>query len=86
VTSTQQPVSHRRARPTTIVWGAILVAGSVFALVVLLGGPLSASSVLWSLVGFGGVLIVAAVVTAIVRAVQQQARRQTPDEDHPPVG
>lgn len=85
MTSTQQPVLHRRVRARTIVWGSILVAGSVLALVVLLGGPLSGTAVLWSLAGFGGVLIFAAVVTAIVRAVRQQVRHGAAEE-HPPIG
>jgi hypothetical protein len=68
--TTPTPVPRLRARVSTIIWGAILVGIAVFAIVVLLGGSLGPTSVLWSLVGFGGLLVLAAVVTAVIRAAR----------------
>jgi hypothetical protein len=61
---------HRRVRVGTIVWGAILVAVAVFAfLAAQFGiGPSGPAALLWTIVGFGALLVVAAIVTAIVRA------------------
>ncbi len=72
--------THRRTRVGTIVWGAILVGVAVFALIALLGGSLGGAAILWSVVGFGGLLILAAVVVAIVRWALRS------DREHPPIG
>ncbi|MEJ1229803.1 MAG: hypothetical protein WDM88_02830 [Galbitalea sp.] len=95
MTTTQQG-SRPRARIGTIVWGAILVGIAVFALIALLGGPLSPTAVLWSVVGFGAALLIAAVVAAIVRAAREALAKPatgapTPesasnDGGHPPIG
>jgi predicted phage tail protein len=71
------PVTGRRhVRVSTIVWGAILVGAAVFAVVATRGGALDAASVLWTVVGFGAVLILSAVVGAIVRAVRRDGTPQ----------
>jgi hypothetical protein len=61
-----------RTRVGTIVWGAILIVAAAFAfLVSAVGlGPLSPAILLWSIIGFGGLLVIAAVVAAIVRAAR----------------
>jgi hypothetical protein len=69
--------TRRRARIGTIVWGAILVGVAVLAVFALAGGSLGPTAVLWSVVGFGGLLVLAAVVTAVLRAARSE---------HPPVG
>jgi uncharacterized membrane protein YeiB len=78
--TTNIPAPRRRTRVQTIVWGAILLAVAVFALIALLGSSLGSTTVLWSLVGFGGVLVLAAVVSAVVRAVNSRGG------EHPPIG
>jgi hypothetical protein len=77
----QAPRPRRQVRVGTIVWGAILVGIAVFAILILTTGPLTGTAVLWSVVGFGALLLVAALVAAIVRA----ARGSRPD-GHPPIG
>ncbi len=73
--------ARRRARVDTIVWGAILVGVAAFAILILAGGPLTSTAVLWSVVGFGALLLVAALVAAIVRAA-----RSGGTGEHPPIG
>lgn len=70
-----------KPRVGTIVWGSILL---VVAAVAILAsridfGDVAPTVIVWSVIGFGGVLVVAGVVTAIVRA----ATRIT---DDPPIG
>jgi hypothetical protein len=69
--TTTTPHDHRRVRVGTIVWGAILVAVAVFAfLAAQFGiGPSGPAALLWTIVGFGALLVVAAIVTAVVRAI-----------------
>lgn len=79
------PVNTRRhARIGTMVWGAILVGVAIFALVALLNGIVGTNAVLWSVVGFGAFLLVAAVATAIARVAT--ARSEGTDSGHPPIG
>jgi choline-glycine betaine transporter len=81
-TSTRRPT-----RIGTIVWGAILVGVAVLALILILGGPLSSAAILWSVVGFGLLLVVAAVIAGVVRAVRNRPTPSTEsDEEHPPIG
>ena len=68
------------------MWGSIIVAGAVFALVVLLDRPLNSSVVLWSLIGFGAALVLAAVITGAVRAVSGPTPSETDGSGHPPIG
>ena len=68
---------RRRARIGTIVWGAILVASAVLAVFALAGGSVGPAAVLWSVIGFGGLLVLAAIVTAVLRAARAE---------HPPIG
>ena len=72
---------RRQVRVGTIVWGAILVGVAVLAILVLTTGPLTGTSVLWSVVGFGALLLVAALAAAIVRAA-----RGSRSDGHPPIG
>lgn len=72
---------RRQVRVGTIVWGAILVGIAVLAILVLTTGPLTGTSVLWSVVGFGALLLVAALIAAIVRAA-----RGSRSDGHPPIG
>ena len=74
--TTTTPHDHRRVRVGTIVWGAILVAVAVFAfLAAQFGiGPSGPAALLWTIVGFGGLLVVAAIVTTVVRAIGSTLR------------
>jgi hydrogenase/urease accessory protein HupE len=60
--------AHRRPRFHTIVWGAILVGVALLALRLgRVDAPFSGPAVLWSIVAFGGLLIIAAVLASIIR-------------------
>jgi hypothetical protein len=78
---TETTPQHRPVRVGTIVWGAILLVVAAFGfLSATLGiGASSPAELLWTIVGFGAVLVVAAVIIAIVRA----ARPRDPDQ---PIG
>jgi hypothetical protein len=82
VTSQRTPRKH--ARVGTIVWGAILVGIAVFAILILTSGPLTPTALLWSVVGFGALLLVAALIAAIVRAAR--GSRAGRADGHPPIG
>ena len=86
MTPRDQRAPRRRVRAGTVVWGAILVAGATLALIELLGGPLNSLAVLWGVAGFGGVLIVAAVVTAVLRGASDAREPESSDEEHPSIG
>jgi hydrogenase/urease accessory protein HupE len=59
---------RRRPRVHTIVWGAILVGIALIGLRLgRVDAPFSGPAVLWSVVAFGGLLILAAVLAAIIR-------------------
>lgn len=77
-TTTLAPLKPRTG---TIVWGCILLVVGVIAIVAsqVDFGDLTPTVIVWSIVGFGGVLVVAGVVTAIVRSA-------TRAKDSPPVG
>ncbi|MDQ1573502.1 MAG: hypothetical protein QOH44_1061 [Actinomycetota bacterium] len=69
------PTTQRRSpRIRTIVWGAILVGIAVFSILAIFAGPLGPAAVLWSIVGFGGLLVIAAVLAVIVRAARRGSR------------
>jgi heme/copper-type cytochrome/quinol oxidase subunit 3 len=78
--TTTTPHDRRRVRVGTIVWGAILVAVAVFAfLAAQFGiGPSGPAALLWTIVGFGALLVVAAIVTAVVRAIASTTRDARP--------
>ena len=58
----------------TIVWGSILlvVAAVAIAASQLDFGDVTPAVVVWSVVGFGAVLVVAGIATAIVRAARNR--------------
>jgi hydrogenase/urease accessory protein HupE len=63
---------RRQPRPSTIVWGAILMAAALLGLRLGASGvPLSNLSVLWSVVVVGAVLVFAALLAALVRLVRR---------------
>jgi hydrogenase/urease accessory protein HupE len=63
---------HRQPRAATIVWGAILVGAALLGLRLGAPGvPLANLSVLWSVVAFGGVLVLAAIIAAILRVARR---------------
>jgi predicted lysophospholipase L1 biosynthesis ABC-type transport system permease subunit len=81
------PTTRRPPRIGTIVWGAILAGVAALALILILGGPLSSTAILWSVVGFGAVLVLAAVAAGVVRAARNRPVAEAePTEDHPPIG
>ena len=80
MTTTPSQQHHRRPWVGTIVWGAILAGIAVFAVIAMSGVTLSTTAVLWSVAGFGALLLLAAIVTAIVRAATAATR------EHPPIG
>ncbi|MDQ1544599.1 MAG: hypothetical protein QOK08_2237 [Actinomycetota bacterium] len=72
------PTTQRRSpRIRTIVWGAILVGIAVFSILAIFAGPLGPAAVLWSIVGFGGLLVIAAVLAVIVRAARRAPKVAT---------
>jgi len=61
-----------KPRAGTIVWGSILLVVAVVTIVASqldLGGA-TPEAVVWSVVAFGAVLVLAGIVTAIVRATR----------------
>jgi O-antigen ligase len=91
-------IVRRRARIGTMVWGAILVGVAIFAILALQPGTVGTAAVLWSVVGFGGFLLLGAVATAVVRAATTRAGETANDSEsgtgtdaatgsgHPPIG
>ncbi|WP_411699359.1 hypothetical protein [Conyzicola sp.] len=78
-TTTSTDPAPLKPRIGTIVWGSILLivaAIAIFASQVDFGDATPAA-IVWSVVGFGAVLVVAGIVTAIVRA----ARKDTNESD-----
>jgi hypothetical protein len=87
MSTTPQQTARRRVRINTIVWGAMLVGAAIVAYVLATAGPLSPAGVLWTVVGFGGLLLVAGVVAAIARAVRdRQAPALTSADEDQPIG
>jgi uncharacterized membrane protein len=79
--------THRRApRIRTIVWGAILVGIAVISILAIFAGPLGSAAVLWSIVGFGGLLVIAALLAVIVRAARRAPRAEPATVAVPPAG
>jgi hypothetical protein len=69
------PTTQRRSpRIRTIVWGAILVGIAVFSILAIFAGPLGPAAVLWTIVGFGGLLVIAALLAVIIRAARRGSR------------
>ena len=75
------PPAPLKPRIGTIVWGCILLVVAAIAIAAsqVDFGDLTPTVIVWSVIGFGGILVVAGIVTAIVRA----ATRTT---DDPPTG
>ena len=75
------PLAPLKPRIGTIVWGCILLVVAAIAIAAsqVDFGDLTPTVIVWSIIGFGGILVVAGIVTAIVRA----ATRIT---DDPPIG
>ena len=75
------PLAPLKPRIGTIVWGCILLVVATIAIVAsqMDFGDLAPNVIVWTVIGFGGVLVVAGVVTAIVRAA-------TRIKDDPPIG
>jgi hypothetical protein len=72
-TTTAAPLAPLKPRIGTIVWGSILlVVGflAIFASQVDFGA-VTPAVVVWTVIGFGAALVVAAIVTAIVRAASK---------------
>jgi hypothetical protein len=67
-TSTTQ---RRAPRIRTIVWGAILVGIAVFSILAIFAGPLGPAALLWSVVGFGSLLVIAALLAVVIRAARR---------------
>ena len=63
---------HRPPRIDTIVGGALFVGVALLGMRVGADvAPLSGPAVLWSVVGFGGLLVLAAVLAAILRGARR---------------
>ncbi|MET4583043.1 O-antigen ligase [Conyzicola nivalis] len=75
------PLAPLKPRIGTIVWGCILLVVAAIAIAAsqVDFGDLTPTVIVWSIIGFGGILVVAGIVTAIVRAA-------TRIKDDPPVG
>ena len=67
---TETAVRVRHVRVGTIVWGALVVAVAILAVLLFLLGPLGPAAVLWTIVGFGSILVLGAIAAGVVRAVQ----------------
>ena len=72
---TETTLRPRQVRVGTIVWGALVVAIAVFALLILILGPLGPAALLWSVIGFGSILVLGAIAAGIVRAAQANSAR-----------
>ena len=75
MTDTDTTTEPLKPRVGTIVWGSILlvVAAVAIAASQLDFGDVTPAVVVWSVVGFGAVLVVAGIATAIVRAARNRA-------------
>jgi len=75
------PLAPLKPRIGTIVWGCILLVVAAIAIAAsqVDFGDLTPTVIVWSIIGFGGILVVAGIVTAIVRAA-------TRIKDDPPIG
>lgn len=76
VTDAAAPVATHRPGPRggTITWGVILLAVAALAI---FGASLdltqlTGTTVLWGVVGLGALIIVAAIIAAIIRAVSKR--------------
>ncbi|GAB3605224.1 hypothetical protein GCM10027413_06330 [Conyzicola nivalis] len=72
-TANTTPLAPLTPRIGTIVWGGILLvvaAIAIFASQVDFGDATPAA-IVWSVVGFGAVLVVAGIIAAIVRAARK---------------
>jgi hypothetical protein len=70
------PHTHRRVRISTIVWGAMLIGAAAICYTAAVTGPLSSVAILWIVIAFGSVLVLAAIVSGILRAVRSQRAEQ----------
>ena len=77
---TQPTLRPRHVRVGTIVWGALVVAIAIFAILILILGPLGPAAILWTIVGFGSILVLGAIAAGIVRAVHQASVRVDADK------
>jgi hypothetical protein len=75
---TENPIHPRRVRVGTIVWGALVVAIAIFAILILWFGPLGPAAILWTIVGFGSVLVLGAIAAGVVRAVRTNSAASDP--------
>lgn len=74
MTTNADTTPHLAARPTTIVWGSLLLVVAAIAIFGTTGGFdfTGPSTVLWLVVGGGGILIVGALVGGIANAVRRR--------------
>ncbi|WP_213815610.1 hypothetical protein [Glaciihabitans sp. dw_435] len=73
--STQpQPQPRLRVRVGTIVWGVVLLVIAGLARVATLIDPAdyTPTFIIWSVIGFGGLLVIAGVAAAVVKAVTRR--------------
>lgn len=65
------PLPRRRVRVGTIVWGGVLLVIAALARIATLIDPsaYTPTFIIWSIVGFGGLLVIAGLVGAVVKAV-----------------
>lgn len=75
MTDTDTTTEPLKPRVGTIVWGSILLVVAAVAIIAsqVDFGDITPTVIVWSVVGFGAVLVVAGIVTAIVRAVAGRA-------------
>jgi len=76
--------SRPPTRVTTIVWGGILLLVAAVAATTTFLDPLeyTSSFFVWTVVGFGGLLVIAGIIGAIVRASAGRAAEPTPGVDN----
>lgn len=71
--------NHNRVAGGTITWGVILlvIAAIAFAIVMFDISTITPAVIGWSVVGLGGLLVVAAIVGVVARAVRPAERVST---------
>ncbi len=72
--------TRRPVRTGTIVWGSILllVAALAYGTTLIDPSAYSPAFVAWSIVGFGGLLVITGLVGALLRAANGRARSASP--------
>jgi hypothetical protein len=84
---TAQSTERLPVRTGTIVWGGILLLAAAIAATASLVDPViyTPHFILWTIIGFGALLVLAGIIGAIARvSTQAQPEAPAPDKPHKP--